>query len=309
MKKSILTGSLFMFFLISQYLYPATYSAAQPANAGYYTATTKTTAVQFYKTAPGTVPQQTPANQSAGGYAAPATNTTQAAYAPTQLTMTPEQKDELRAEYMIKGDELFRAYKYDEAIRYYYAAVKVQDNYMRGWKQMAFCYYLLKKHQYAYSAFKKVLSFDPNDKDAKEFMDYYNSMITKGQKKPIKREMSDSSWRSAVLPGWGQIYNNQVLKGLLFGSGFLISAGLTVYDIVDERSKFDKYETANENLDIAYSAAQDAYNMALTFGIATALIWIGGMVDAALNYNCEEARSVDVTLKNNTIFLCETIRF
>src|SRR5208337_3664409 len=189
--------------------------------------------------------------------------------------------------------------------RYYYAAVKIKDDYIYAWKQVAFCYYLLKKDKYAYVAFKKVLSFDPDDKDAKEFMDFYNSLIAKSQKKPVKREMFDSAWKSAALPGWGQINNNQVLKGLLFGSAFWICAGLTVYNVMDERSKYDKYENANENLDIAYNAAQDAYNMALTFGIVTALVWVGGMVDAGLNYNCEEARSVDVSIKGNEIFLCE----
>jgi len=327
----IIISALFCFSGLFADQQPA-YNYSQPANtSSYYSTPTTSTSAQYYRTVTGLANNQYkytasyPVSQSAApavtstaqsrytsAYSTQSAKTAPDVFVPLHLTITAEQKADLRSQYMFKGDQYFKSYYYAQALRYYYVAVQIEPDYVRGWKQVAFCYYLLKKHNYAYIAFKKVLSYDPDDKDAKEFMDFYAEWINKSQKKPpVKREMFDSVWRSMVLPGWGEMNNNQVLKGLLFGSGFILSLGLTIYNVMDERSKYAVYQQANENIDIAYNSAQDAYNTALVFGIATALVWIGSMVDAGLNYNCEEARNNtwDIMYNNKTFLFCDTVRF
>ncbi len=192
--------------------------------------------------------------------------------------------------YYYAGEKYYNARKYGVAIRYYYAATKLDKNYQAAWKKLAFCYYKLNKHKYAYPAFQKVLEFNPEDQDAKTFMTFYTNLMEKQKRKKEKREVIDSVWRAAALPGWGQFYNNQTLKGTIIGGGFIVSTGLTIYSVLDERLKYDKYTKTNENHEIALKEAQSAWTTALIWTIVTAAVYAGGIIDAALNYDCVEAR-------------------
>jgi hypothetical protein len=90
----------------------------------------------------------------------------------------------------------------------------------------------------------------------------------------------------------------------MLSGGFLVSAGLTVYSVVDERIKNDKYIKANENQDIAFSEAQSAWTTALIWSIVTGAIYAGSIIDASLNYDSIEARTIDARLQGNTVMLC-----
>lgn len=205
-------------------------------------------------------------------------------------------------QYIKKGDMLFEKKKYKEAVKFYYAASKTKSGYKDAWKKVGFAYYQLKNHKFAFTAFKKVLELDPNDRDALEFMNYYESVIDKKAKQTEKREMIDPLWRSAVLPGWGQIHNGQMLKGIIISAGFLVSTGLMIYNVIDQNAKVDKYEKTNENHDLAYREAEEAGTSAMIFTLITIGIYVGAGVDAALNYNAPEARQAfDIRLKDDEV--------
>jgi tetratricopeptide (TPR) repeat protein len=212
-------------------------------------------------------------------------------------------------QYYDAGEKYYNARRYDTAIRYYYAATQLDRNYSAAWKKLAFCYYKMGKHKYAYTAFQKVLEFDKTDKDANEFMDYYNGMIAKNKKQQEIRSALDPAWRSVVLPGWGQFYNNQVLKGTILSGGFLVSAGLTVYAVVDEKLKNDKYIKANENQDIAFKEAQSAWTNALIWSAVTGILYAGGIIDAAMNYDSIEARTIEARFQGGAIILCANMEW
>jgi tetratricopeptide (TPR) repeat protein len=211
--------------------------------------------------------------------------------------------------YYNRGDQLFKAGNYPEAVKYYYTAAKIDNKFLEAWKKTAFCYYQMKKHKYAYVYFKKVLSMSPDDKDAKEFMDYYQGFIEKSKNSKIKREMLDSVWRAAVAPGWGQMYNGQMIKGIFVSGGFLVSAGLCLYNVVDQRDKYNKYLQTNENQDLAYKKVQDASTSALIFGLAAGAIYAAGIVDAALNYNSPDAQTAVFISPQGTIGAMASMRW
>jgi len=212
-------------------------------------------------------------------------------------------------QYFRYGEKLFKARDYLNALKYFYAVTKADPKNVKAWKQTAFCYYKLNKHNYAYNAFKTVLKYDSSDKDALEFMDYYKTIIDKNTKAKVIRQPIDSIWRSAVLPGFGQIYNNQIAKGLVVGSAFIVAAGLTLYDISDEKIKYEKYKKANENQDIAFKQAQDSWTLALVWGIIAGGVYAAGIVDAGLSYNCDEVRSAGILIKNNAVYLAAGYRW
>ncbi len=202
-----------------------------------------------------------------------------------------------------KGDSLFAEKNYKDAAKYFYAAAKLMPKEKEGWKKTAFCMYQLKNHKLAYPMFKKVIEIDPQDKDALQFMEFYSNIKETKEKKKEKREMFDSVWRAALLPGWGQIHNNQMIKGIIASSAFSVSLGLTIYNIVDQRAKYDLYMKTNENHEIAFKKAQEASNTALIFSLLTTAIYGIQIYDAAVNYDCEEARML-VELRPETGGAC-----
>ncbi len=211
--------------------------------------------------------------------------------------------------YYAQGDVFYNKAQYSEAIKYYTAAVKLKDDFIDGWKKIGFCYYKIENHKYAYYGFQKVLQYDKNDKDALEFMGFYNSVILKAKKKNEKRDWVQPVWRSALLPGWGQAYNNQFLKGIVFGTGYIVSGAMLVYNVADEKNKYAKYLSTNENQDIAYKAAEDAYTLAIVWAGVTAAFWLGAMIDGGLNYNCEEANDMAVRPKiEGLVFAAEVFK-
>ncbi len=205
--------------------------------------------------------------------------------------------------FMYKGDKQYNEKNYKEALRYYFAFLKKEPKNLKALRQAAFCYYKLGNHSYAYTLFKKVLEIDKNDKDAKEFMSFYNTLMEKKKKQFEKRNWFDPFWRSLLIPGWGQIHNNQIVKGLLFGGAFLTSLGLTIYCVNDEIFKYDRYLNTNENHDLAFNKAQEAYNSALIWGVVASVVYAGGIIDAAINYNCEEAKQVYINFDKEKIYL------
>lgn len=210
---------------------------------------------------------------------------------PTETPVTvpghiPTQKEALQ----YRADKLYNEKKYSEALQLYLNLTKMDNKNIKVWKQIGFCYYKLNNHNYAYNIFKKVLELDKNDKDAKNFMNFYNNLIEKKQRQFEKRTWFDPFWRSALIPGWGQIHNNQLAKGLLFGGAFITSVGITIYCVQDENAKYDRYLKTNENHELAFNKAQEAYNSALIWGVIASVVYAGNLVDAAINYNCEEAR-------------------
>ncbi len=204
---------------------------------------------------------------------------------------------------MYKGAKAYNEKNYKEAIQYYFAFLKKDPKNLKALKQASFCYYKLGNHNYAYTLFKKVLEIDKNDKDAKEFMSFYNTLMEKKKKQFEKRNWFDPFWRSLLIPGWGQIHNNQIVKGLLFGGAFLTSLGLTIYCVNDEISKYDRYLKTNENHDLAFNKAQEAYNSALIWGVVASIVYAGGIIDSAINYDCEEAKQVYIKFDKEKIYL------
>ncbi|HDQ25737.1 MAG TPA: tetratricopeptide repeat protein [bacterium] len=205
--------------------------------------------------------------------------------------------------YFDAGEKLFKKRQYEEAFKYFGAAARLNPKDKEAWKKAAFCAYQLKRHNVAFNAFKKVLALDDSDKEAKDFMDFYKTMQEKAVKKQEPREMTGPLWRSALLPGWGQVYNNQTVKGILFGSAFLTSLGLTIYNINDASLKYNRYINTNENHDIAFKEAEDSNNTAIMWAVILGAVYAGNLVDAALNYDSLDAMSVTLRPKNSGFFI------
>lgn len=87
--------------------------------------------------------------------------------------------------------------------------------------------------------------------------------------------------RSLILPGWGQFFNEQPTKGLIFAGAELIAIGTAFMMSSSANSAYSDYETQRTTaLYDDYSSKIDTANM---FVYLAAAIWMGNVVDAYLS--------------------------
>ncbi len=91
-----------------------------------------------------------------------------------------------------------------------------------------------------------------------------------------------AAWRSALLPGWGQIYKHQPVKGYIFGGTFFTGLIVTAGALIKENDYRDKYLNSNDPAEI--SDLYDRYNSWSKIRRAamytTAVIWLLNISDA-----------------------------
>ncbi|MFH0765763.1 MAG: DUF5683 domain-containing protein [Calditrichota bacterium] len=98
---------------------------------------------------------------------------------------------------------------------------------------------------------------------------------------------SEAAFRSLAVPGWGQFYNGQPIKGLVFWGCEAISIASWLYfkDLGD--SRYEKYRTTTDPRVAAsrYTSAKDARTVEKYLAFAALGVWSLNMVDAWLFSN------------------------
>lgn len=101
------------------------------------------------------------------------------------------------------------------------------------------------------------------------------------------KAQSEAIFRSVVFPGWGQFYNRQPIKGLIFIGGEAALLGSALYFSHQARDKYDAYALATDPAQTAglYDDARkdrnlEHWSLALMGGV-----WIFNVVDAWLRYD------------------------
>lgn len=107
----------------------------------------------------------------------------------------------------------------------------------------------------------------------------------------------DAGWRSALIPGWGQMHNGQSTKAYALGG---LTLGLLVSGFITEGMSENagrEYETAKSDFDTKYSAWESAAN--LNHGIVTAfgIAYTWQLIDAFISKKTNISSRVDITPK------------
>ena len=92
-------------------------------------------------------------------------------------------------------------------------------------------------------------------------------------------------WRSAIAPGWGQFYNKESSKGLLFSVGEIGLIGATILSFSQAKNQEDKAELAflQGNLAQFNKFDQSRNNWETTgtiLGISAVAVWVLNVIDA-----------------------------
>lgn len=118
------------------------------------------------------------------------------------------------------------------------------------------------------------------------------SLIAFSSESVALRTRADAAYRSLVAPGWGQVYNRQPVKGAIFGTAAVLTAGLAVgYHVKatnleqDYKSKVTPGQLGSDPAGAAAalrSDANQAYQTRNAFLYGAAAVWVVAVADAYL---------------------------
>ncbi|HDQ25739.1 MAG TPA: hypothetical protein ENN43_03215 [bacterium] len=117
-------------------------------------------------------------------------------------------------------------------------------------------------------------------------------------------------WRSALIPGMGQFYNDEKAKGYIYSLGFLAGTSAIIKYTLDQQSAVDAYMNANTGFDEKYRAAEEA-NIKVYIAIGTtALVWGLSILDGYLTGSDNTKRIGFIMPDKNTAALTvSAVRF
>lgn len=107
--------------------------------------------------------------------------------------------------------------------------------------------------------------------------------------KPIsfsRHSPGNAALRSALIPGWGQVFNQQRVKGISFFTMTALAATGALSLRSDYRRLYDQYEARGLKDDALYDEYKKKKTQSMALGVAAGLLWLIGIVDAHQNaYN------------------------
>jgi len=90
----------------------------------------------------------------------------------------------------------------------------------------------------------------------------------------------NASVRSAIMPGWGQGWNDQTTKGWLVFGAFALSVFGAFYYYNTAESDYERYEKMGSINGSVYDDYKTGLNTSRAFGIVAVATWLYAVVDA-----------------------------
>lgn len=91
-----------------------------------------------------------------------------------------------------------------------------------------------------------------------------------------------ATFRSIILPGWGQFYKHQKTRGYILGGAFVASLAATGVSLYFEKDNRDKYlgSTTPSTIEKDYQTYNDWFKRRKLFTVSTICIWAVAVLDA-----------------------------
>lgn len=111
----------------------------------------------------------------------------------------------------------------------------------------------------------------------------------------------NSAVRSALIPGWGQQFNRQKVKGTLFFVTFVTSTFGAIHLYSKSQDSYDEYKARGLKDDALFNDYEDQRAQAEVLGGFALLLWAFSITDAYRNaYNPLYSQRVHMELAANT---------
>lgn len=98
----------------------------------------------------------------------------------------------------------------------------------------------------------------------------------------LKHTRPNAALRSALVPGWGQFFNEQPVKGWVAGTVFFGAVGAYFYYTGRANEYFTDYEARGLSADASYADYEEQKQNAVTALTVAGGAWFLGIVDAYL---------------------------
>jgi hypothetical protein len=94
---------------------------------------------------------------------------------------------------------------------------------------------------------------------------------------------TNASIRSALIPGWGQTFNGEKVKGVVLFCSFVAASVGSWGRYQSATNSFDDYKSRGIKEGSSYDDYKRARTQSLLLGVAALGLWIGSVVDARRN--------------------------
>lgn len=183
----------------------------------------------------------------------------------------------------------YNAKQYDQAIQSYNTALGSNPNDAKSWQGLGNCYYAKQDKDKAVEAYKKAIQLNPQNTALQNFLARYSPESAEAAGVNVTygpRDWFQPLWRSAVLPGWGQFYNDQGLKGgVLMGTNLVLLGGTVVTYVIGNAAEqtYLGLSGTNADYDTPYNEWSNMANLNHIFYIGFAVVYSFTLVDAIYN--------------------------
>ena len=136
------------------------------------------------------------------------------------------------------------------------------------------------------AVFGRVFGFQDQGGD----VDYYTFDLS-------KRDRFNSTVRSAFIPGWGQAFNEQRVKGgaLFFTTSLALAGSIILHN--KSKDSFDDYQAEGRINGSKFDDYETERIQSIVLGSAAAALWVYGLIDAYRNaYNPLWSKNTSIEL-------------
>jgi len=181
----------------------------------------------------------------------------------------------------------YQARQYDYAIWAYNKAIVANPNNAKAYQGLGNAYNAKKDKVNAVTAYKRAIELDPTNTALVNYLATYAPGSAGGATATAggAADWTQPMWRSMILPGWGQGYNGQSVKGWILGLATVGALGGTVGTYVigsGARERYKGYTKPDDDYDGAYSQWESMANLNHIFAIVFGVAYTFNVVDAIM---------------------------
>jgi tetratricopeptide (TPR) repeat protein len=189
---------------------------------------------------------------------------------------------------LAQGNALYMAKRYSEALTAYQAVSAANPQNAKAFQCIGNCQYAMGDRVSALASYQQALALNPSNQPLAAFVARLQQSQAVASNPNAPKDWVQPLWRSAILPGWGQFYNDQDTKGLVLGGLAIGLAAATVATDIIGQGAENTYMGLGANL--AQSAYDSPYNTWSNMAeinhvcyIAFGAVYVYTLLDAAVN--------------------------
>ena len=181
---------------------------------------------------------------------------------------------------LARANALYKQRNYDGAIAAYNQVIASNPNDAKAYQGLGNAHYAKGDKANAVTAYKRALQLNPGNQALANFLAQYAPESDSGMASADgPKDWVQPLWRSAILPGWGQFYNDQPVKGTILGVATLGFWAAEITSFMIGSGAADEYRSlGNDGTAVTQDQFDSAYNTWETMASINHISFIGHSV-------------------------------